>query len=763
VNYLVLARKWRPETFRDLVGQGHVSQTLNHAIEQDRVAHSFLFTGVRGVGKTTSARILAKALNCVEGPTIEPCLKCSQCIEIAQGNDTDVQEIDGASYNGVDEVRRLQESLPYRPQRDRFKIIIVDEVHMLSNNAWNAFLKTLEEPPPHVKFIFATTEVHKVPITILSRCQRYDFKMISAQEIAQRVRYVLGEEKIEADDTAINLVAREAAGSMRDAMSLLDQAIAWGGEKLIGEEVAKVLGVASRGALQELASALVNGDAEQCLHIAGQLVEQGYEVSTLARDTLSHLRDLVVAKICKDPGNLLDLSDHERGLVQELSKATDADDLVRLHQGFSQAFDDIVRSSTPRSAFEMALIRLARRPPMIPIDDLLRRLGELERKLTSGNFPPPASGGGVPSGPRSGPVPPSSGPSSRNLSSLPSAGGQAHAQVVPKAYANANANTNVSRLPVTNHQATALAVQVPPAPQPAVAPPETRPKVIRPGIQEEPRLNQHNHFTPHEQPRPAVPPHNQRNPQEQQPQRRPSVPPNAPPLAAPPPIQRQGPPPTHHRPPQRQPGPQVNGNNQNQSPFGPPPNAPGGNQGRSAQPGPQPRTRTQPAASKVSSSNNSATKGTTVSTSSLVNKAPPPLPPAREGVDMKVWRDVVNSLQDSHGVLSSILEMAAPFALNEQEVTLAFPPGSFLAGQLSDPAAMNALTEAIRKHYGKPTEVKVVATPEATQSLTLSILAEAAEHEKWVKARQDAEAHPMIQAARQFLGAEVRDIRFTKR
>ncbi|MCK6591569.1 MAG: DNA polymerase III subunit gamma/tau, partial [Polyangiaceae bacterium] len=212
MSYVVLARKYRPQSFDDLVGQSHVSTTIGNAIAQGRVAHAFLFTGVRGVGKTTSARILAKALNCQNGPTAAPCQVCPQCVEITAGSDVDVQEIDGASYNGIDEVRRLQESLPYRPARDRFKIFIVDEVHMLSNAAWNAFLKTLEEPPPHVKFIFATTEVHKVPVTILSRCQRYDFKLIPAQMIAARLKFVLEQEKVPADDAAISILAREAAG-----------------------------------------------------------------------------------------------------------------------------------------------------------------------------------------------------------------------------------------------------------------------------------------------------------------------------------------------------------------------------------------------------------------------------------------------------------------------------------------------------------------------------------------------------------------------
>src|SRR5882672_11200782 len=240
MSYLVLARKWRPQRFEDLVGQDHVSKTLANAIQSGRVAHAFLFTGVRGVGKTTSARILAKALNCMgtaaapkTGPSVTPCLECPSCKEIAAGVDVDVREIDGASYNGVDEVRKLQDSLPYRPARDRFKIFIVDEVHMLSQSAWNAFLKTLEEPPPHVKFIFATTEVHKVPVTILSRCQRYDFKLIPTQLIAKQLRHVLTQEKIESDDTTLQIIAREAAGSLRDAISLLDQTIAWGKDKLV--------------------------------------------------------------------------------------------------------------------------------------------------------------------------------------------------------------------------------------------------------------------------------------------------------------------------------------------------------------------------------------------------------------------------------------------------------------------------------------------------------------------------------------------------
>lgn len=396
MSYVVLARKWRPMRFSDLVGQDHVARTLGNAIDSGRVAHAFLFTGVRGVGKTTSARILAKALNCMgdpetrapgspdPGPTVEPCLRCSACLEITEGRDVDVQEIDGASYNGVDEVRKLQDSLPYRPSRDRYKIVIVDEVHMLTQAAWNAFLKTLEEPPPHVKFIFATTEVHKVPITILSRVQRFDFKMIPARLIMDRLRWVLEQEKSSADEEALSILARQAAGSMRDAMSLLDQVIAFSGESLRGEDVAQVLGVASRGALLEIAESLVKKDAETCLRRVSGLADQGFDIPKVTRDLLSLLRDLVVARICQDAKDLLDSPDEERAEITRIARSVSDMDLMRLHAAFSKGFDDVVRGADPRSGLEMLLVRLAGRPDLLPVDELLHRIAHLEKRLTTG-------------------------------------------------------------------------------------------------------------------------------------------------------------------------------------------------------------------------------------------------------------------------------------------------------------------------------------------------------------------------------------------
>jgi DNA polymerase-3 subunit gamma/tau len=481
VSYLVLARKYRPQTFEDLVGQDHVARTLANAIAGGRVAHAFLFTGVRGVGKTTSARLLAKCLNCVgpdgkvAGPTARPCNECAPCREITAGQDLDVQEIDGASYNGVDEVRRLQEGMSFRPARDRFKIYIVDEVHMLSTAAWNAFLKTLEEPPPHVKFIFATTEVHKVPITILSRCQRYDFKLIPTQTIARKLEHVLGQESIKADALAVQVLAREAAGSMRDAMSLLDQVIAFSGHELTGDDVTRVLGVADRKVLHELTAALVGGDAAACLGVVERLAAQGFDLPHVARDVLQHLRNLVVAKVChgRPSGEvvggptlreLLDLADEEIGEVVELASRAEVDDLSRLFQGFSRAFDEIVRSGQPRTALEMALVRLARRPPLLPLDELLARVGDLERRL--GGAPPPGPaprGGGSGGGGRSVPAAPAS-------LHTPAGSARTHGSLALAA-PPLPAALPVQPVPVQpSHRAPPQAV-APPAAAPATAPP----------------------------------------------------------------------------------------------------------------------------------------------------------------------------------------------------------------------------------------------------------------------------------------------------
>ncbi len=407
MSYLVLARKWRPQTFSDLVGQEHVVQTLHNAITQDRLSHAFLFTGARGVGKTTIARILARSLNCLGRPgvTAEPCLECAACREIADGRDPDVQEIDGASNNGVDDVRRLQETLPYRPLRDRYKVVIIDECHMVSTNGWNALLKTLEEPPPHVKFIFATTEVHKVIPTILSRVQRYDFRLLPTRLIRDRVAHILTKEGIKFDDDAAMLVAREAAGSLRDALTFLDQVLAGVEGELTGAAASRLLGIANRGLLDTLVRAMLTGDAGGALETVGMFAREGFDLPNAARRVLGVLRDLVVARVAKDPDSMLDLVDDERAQAMTLAAQHDPADLQRLFTAWAKVTEDVSRAREPRWVLEMAAVRLAHRPTLVPVEELLARLGEMERRLSSSAAPPPrppttpsGGGGGVPSG-----------------------------------------------------------------------------------------------------------------------------------------------------------------------------------------------------------------------------------------------------------------------------------------------------------------------------------------------------------------------------
>ena len=442
--YTVLARKYRPQTFADLVGQEHVTRTLSNAIASDRVAHAFLFTGVRGVGKTTTARILAKALCCENGPTPEPCGTCDVCVDITAGRDTDVLEMDGASNNSVEDVRRLQESLPYRPQRDRFKVVIVDEVHMLSTGAFNAFLKTLEEPPDHVKFIFATTEIHKVPVTIRSRCQRYDFRLIPQAVVSRRVREILASESITADDAAVAIVAREAAGSMRDALTLLDQIVAFGGESLQGEEVARVLGIADREVVHRIAAATLDGDGAAVLEHVDQLASNGLDMLHFARQLLELYRDMVVLQVSGLDTELVSMVDEERKRTAEVGASVDLQELQRAFAGFSKVVEDVAQSGTPRTTLEMGLVRLATRPPLRPLAELVARLEEIERRSGGGG-----GGGGGGRAPRGGGAsrggPPPGGARAAGADAAPTARESARTGPASEAAAQPSAATHGAR------------------------------------------------------------------------------------------------------------------------------------------------------------------------------------------------------------------------------------------------------------------------------------------------------------------------------
>jgi DNA polymerase-3 subunit gamma/tau len=405
MSYLVLARKWRPQTFDDVIGQEHVTRTLRNAIRSERVAHAFLFTGPRGVGKTTTARLLAKALNCEQGPTPDPCNTCSQCEEITNGSAIDVLEIDGASHTGVDNVRDLTEGVQYRPAKGRFRVVIIDEVHMLSNAAFNALLKTLEEPPAHVKFIFATTESHKILQTILSRCQRYDFKRIALRDLIQQLEHLTQAEGFECDEAGLALLAREADGSLRDAESLLDQVVAWSNGRVDEAAVRDALGVADRQALFRMVEAILAEDPAQVLQLTGDLYQYGYDPRRLCHDLLQHFHDLVVAKVSSDVSVLADLPDHEVEIVRKQAALRSREDLQRFFASLLEAEEAVRRSAYTQLVIEMALVKLASQPPVLPIQEALTKLEELQHEFGSSSnrpasakqqrFRPSASAGSI--------------------------------------------------------------------------------------------------------------------------------------------------------------------------------------------------------------------------------------------------------------------------------------------------------------------------------------------------------------------------------
>ncbi|HUY39699.1 MAG TPA: DNA polymerase III subunit gamma/tau [Candidatus Binataceae bacterium] len=386
--HLVLARKWRPDRFSDLVGQEHVTRTLSEALKRGRIAHAFLFTGIRGVGKTTAARILARCLNCERGPTADPCGECAACVEIRAGRALDVSEIDGATYRKIDDARAIIENLSYRPARDRFKIYIIDEAHQLTDQAFNALLKTLEEPPAHVKFILATTEPQKMPETILSRLQRYDFRRIPFATIYERLHDLATREKIDAEEPALRLLAREAGGSMRDAERMLETAIASAPEGRVSEaEVAASLGVASRTIVFGIVESILERKAAPALRAMRELSARGANLESLGRDLLETLRNLAVAKLPADGGQspLDDIPDNEAQELRRLAALTSNRDLMRLFRLMASTQEELIQSPYPDLLLEMAIVRMASLAPVVDMDELLGTIAARAAASPSGS------------------------------------------------------------------------------------------------------------------------------------------------------------------------------------------------------------------------------------------------------------------------------------------------------------------------------------------------------------------------------------------
>jgi DNA polymerase-3 subunit gamma/tau len=418
MSYQVLARKWRPQRFEDVLGQQAVTRTLGNALKSKRIAHAFVFAGPRGCGKTTSARILARALNCVNGPTANPCGVCDACVEIAEGRDIDVLEIDAATHTGVDNVREvIIEGLSIAPVRNRYKVFIIDEVHMLSASSFNALLKSIEEPPPHVIFMMATTELHRIPDTVLSRAQVHEFRTISAKTVADRLRFIANEEHIEIPDEGLLLLARAGEGSMRDSLSAFDQVRAFAGDQITTDDVVTVLGLVGRDLVFDMLEAVVAEDAAASFALTERAIERGYDLRLLCRELSRAMRDLLILSVDKSRASDPDVvGDSDRERLLQLVDRWSREDLLRGFDLLTRTEQEIRGSDQPRYNLEMALLRLMHLRKLVPLTELLAGGGGA---LSSGGAPglqsrrlggPPPAAAPSPRRPPAGGSPPSPGP-----------------------------------------------------------------------------------------------------------------------------------------------------------------------------------------------------------------------------------------------------------------------------------------------------------------------------------------------------------------
>ncbi len=375
MSYQVIARKYRPQVFDEVAGQRLITDTLKNAVLKQRVAHGYIFSGARGVGKTTTARILAKSLNCVKGPNVTPCGECPSCKEIAEGNSVDVFEIDAASNRGIDEIRELRETVRYLPARDLYKVFIIDEAHMLTTEAFNALLKTLEEPPPRSLFVLCTTEPHKLPTTIQSRCQHFSFRLLDYSEILSRLEWVVKEEKTAADEGALSAIAEAAEGSLRDALSLLDQAIASSSERLEEGHVRQLLGVVPTQVLTELVEAIAAGKTARILETVESVAKEGYELNHFCGEFTRYIRNLAVARSCGADSPLLQLPSAERAVLGKLRDHFSEEDLARFFQILVRTESEMRYALNPRFQLELGLIRMAHASKLASLESLLAELG----------------------------------------------------------------------------------------------------------------------------------------------------------------------------------------------------------------------------------------------------------------------------------------------------------------------------------------------------------------------------------------------------
>lgn len=381
-----LYRAYRPQNFEDVVGQDHITRTLKNQIENDNIGHAYLFCGTRGTGKTSTAKIFARAVNCPNSENQEPCNECEVCRDILNDNIMDVVEIDAASNNSVDDIRELRESVKYSPTKAKYKVYIIDEVHMLSQGAFNALLKTLEEPPSYVIFILATTEPHKIPATILSRCQRFDFKRVTVSDMTERMKKICKEEDIEVEEKALNLISRNSQGALRDALSILDQCISFGNDKIEYNDVIELLGTVNIDELFELSAAIINEDTKKSLQILNEFVIWGKDIRNLINDLIDHFRNIMVCKVSKDLEEIISLPDENIKRLQEQSETIDINDLIRILNILSETQDGMKSSSNMRILAEITMMKIAQ--PMFDEskEALIKRIENLEKIIETGNI-----------------------------------------------------------------------------------------------------------------------------------------------------------------------------------------------------------------------------------------------------------------------------------------------------------------------------------------------------------------------------------------
>lgn len=381
-----LYRVYRPKTFEDVVGQEHIVKTLKNQIKNNNIGHAYLFSGTRGTGKTSTAKIFARAVNCLNPINEEPCNECEICIDTLNDNIMDIVEIDAASNNSVDDIRELRESVKYTPSKAKYKVYIIDEVHMLSQGAFNALLKTLEEPPSYVIFILATTEPHKIPATILSRCQRFDFKRVSSKDIADRMSYICEKENIQAEDKALSLIARNSQGALRDALSILDQCMSFGNDKIEYNDVIELLGTVNIDELFQLSQYIIDEDTKKSLQILNEFIIWGKDIRNLINDLIDHFRNLMVCKVSKDLDEIISLPEESIERLKEQSKTININDLIRILNILSETQDSMKSSSNTRILAEVTMMKIAQ--PMFDEskEALIKRIENLEKIIESGNI-----------------------------------------------------------------------------------------------------------------------------------------------------------------------------------------------------------------------------------------------------------------------------------------------------------------------------------------------------------------------------------------